>query len=322
MSNIGRSVATAMLILLPLLNVGCIIGSNPPPKEGPQEVGHYPAPPVGVPRPRVAVAPFYVTLDKGFTKGVDLADPAADEMLKLLDGTARFNLIERTRLGQMLREQNILDALEPGEWTHPAKLPGVSYVIIGRILNLSAAADDPAATFGMSKIQQTVGMGKDKNHRVMITVTANVDIRFVDPATGAPRIDLPRSYQRTVDAATMGIDVNDKDVSPGTQLALNQNEAQSIVRTLLDEEIRLMLPQVDTLLQAQAAAPPSLPQTVPPMSQPVGVLPANVPRPGNSAVERRICPECGADVSIYDEFCPNCGAKLPRIFKATTQPLH
>ncbi|HEX4795927.1 MAG TPA: zinc-ribbon domain-containing protein [Humisphaera sp.] len=311
-----------MLLLLPLLDSGCIIASNPPPKEGPQEVGHYPAPPVGVPRPRVAVAPFYVTLDKGFAKGVDLADASADEMLKLLDGTARFNLIERIRLAQMLREQNLLDVLEPGEWTHPAKLPGVSYVVIGRILNLSAAADDPAATFGMSKIQQTMGMGKDKNHRVTISVTANVDIRFVDPATGAPRIDLPRSYQRTADAATMGIDATDKDISPGAQLALNQNEAQTLVRTLLDEEIRLMLPQVDTLLQAQAAVPASLPATVPPMGQPIGTAPANAPKSGTIA-ERRICPECGADVSIYDEFCPNCGARLPRIFRApTSQPVH
>src|SRR5205807_147681 len=47
---------STVMLLLPLLASGCIIASNPPRKEGQQEVGHYPAPPDGVPRPRVAVA--------------------------------------------------------------------------------------------------------------------------------------------------------------------------------------------------------------------------------------------------------------------------
>src|SRR5258708_282789 len=56
-----RTQSLLFLSLLALCISGCTFGPNPAPAPGPMEVGHYPAPPVGVPRPRVALAPFHVT---------------------------------------------------------------------------------------------------------------------------------------------------------------------------------------------------------------------------------------------------------------------
>lgn len=319
-----RIALTCILLSLIPLVAGCTFGGNSAPAHGPIEPGHYPPPPVGVLRPRVAVTPFHVTTDQGFTKTLDLSDAAADEMMKLLDGTARFNLIERVRLTQMLREQNLIDVLEPGEWSRPAALPGVSYLMIGRVLNLSVTADDPAAKFGMSKMKQWVGMGEDKNGRVNVTVTCNVDVRLVDPASGTPRVDVPRAFRKTASAAAWGLNLAaDRDLSA---LSIRQDEAQGLLRLILDDEIRQMLPQVDATLVADttaaAASPARTAQSPPLPAQPAPISAHGGPQT-MPALLRRICPECGADVSVYDEFCPNCGARLPRAdHPAASQPIH
>ena len=307
---------TILLCSLAFLLTGCTFGGNPAPAPGPMEVGHYPAPPVGVARPRVAIAPFHVTTDQGFVKDIDLADLGADEMTKLMDATARFNLIEHVQFRQILREQNLIDVLEPGEWARPAQLPGVNFVVIGRVLNLSATAVDPAEKFGMSKIQKWMGAGEDANHRVNVTVSCNVDVRLVDPATGTPRVDVPQTFRKTAKAATFGIDLTNRDLN---SLALNRNEAQNILRVVLDDELRQMLPQMDSMLQGQTIARNALPVTTAPANAPKTAAPSGS---GTAASNlRRICPECGADVSIFDEFCPNCGAKLPRVaMPAASQP--
>jgi curli biogenesis system outer membrane secretion channel CsgG len=312
--------ALAIMFCLMTMLGGCMAGAKPSAQEAPMEIGHYPAPPVNLSRPRVAVAPFHVTIDRGFASEVDLSDIAADEMLKLMDATARFNLIERVRFGQILREQHLSDVLEPGEWAHPAPLAGVNYVVIGRVLSLSAVAADPAAGFGVSKMQQMVGMGDDRNHRVNVTVSCNVDLRLVDPATGSPRIDIPRVFRRTASAAAFGLDLGDRDLG---NLALKQNESQGILRMILDEELRQMLPQIDGMLQSQANAPPpqSAANAGSSEESASAAKPAAAPTTTSPAL-RRICPECGADVSIYDEFCPNCKARLPHVGGPFTQPAH
>jgi curli biogenesis system outer membrane secretion channel CsgG len=314
--NCNTAMKTLLLCSFAFLLAGCTFGGKPTPTSGPMEVGHYPAPPVGVVRPRVAVAPFHVTTDQGFVKELDLSDPAAEEMMNLMDATARFNLIEHLRFRQMLREQNLIDVLEPGEWARPAQLPGVNFVVIGRVLNLSATAVDPAAEFGMSRIQKWMGGGEDANHRVNVTVTCSVDVRLVDPATGSPRVDVPQTFRKTANAASFGIDLTNRDLN---SLGLSRNDAQNIVRVVLDDELRQMLPQVDSMLQEQSVVRNVIPVTTAPANA------AKIAAPSGSGAAasnlRRICPECGADVSIFDEFCPNCGAKLPRVaMPATSQP--
>ena len=305
-----------LLSLLALLLTGCTFGGHPAPASGPMEVGHYPAPPVGVARPRVAIAPFHVTTDQGFAKDLELADIAAEEMMKLMDGTARFNLIEHVRFRQILRDQNLIDVLEPGEWARPVQLPGVHFIVIGRVLNLSATAVDPAAEFGMSKIQRWMGGGEDANHRVNVTVTCNVDVRLVDPATGSLRVDVPQTFRRTANAAAFGIDLTNRDLNA---LGLSRDEAQNVVRVVLDDELRQMLPQVDSMLQGQTIARSAVPVTTAPTNSAKTAAPSGSGAAASNL--RRICPECGADVSIFDEFCPNCGAKLPRVATpAASQP--
>ena len=84
---------TLLLCSLAFLFAGCTFGGRSAPSSGPMEVGHYPAPPVGVVRPRVAIAPFHVTTDQGFVKDLELSDMGAEEMMKLT--VSEMNMMEK-----------------------------------------------------------------------------------------------------------------------------------------------------------------------------------------------------------------------------------
>jgi zinc-ribbon domain len=129
-----------------------------------------------------------------------------------------------------------------------------------------------------------------------------VNLRLVEPATGTAMSQVAREFRRKANAATFGIDVSQRNLA---SLDLGRDQAAGLLRLALDDAVRQMLPQVDLALQKDQTAPPPGGYDSTPVAQGTGNRPATRP-----AGLRRICPECGADVSAYDEFCPNCGAKL------------
>jgi curli biogenesis system outer membrane secretion channel CsgG len=286
-----------------LLAAGCaLVSSEGRPRGAVQDIGHYSAPPPDAARPRVAVPALRVTTGEGFAKSLDLGTIASDESTKLLTETGRFNLVEGSRLGQLLDDGQLSQVIAPGELLRPVRIPGVRYVLVGRVLNLSVHAEDPAEGFGVAKMRTWAGMDQNVNKRAALTVAASVNLRLVDPASGVAMAEVAREFRQTATAATFGIDLAQRNLA---SLELGRDQAAGLLRLALDDAVRQMLPQVDQLAQNDPSAPPAGGHEPPPMVQVTGSHPTTRP-----AGLRRICQECGADISGYDEFCPNCGAKL------------
>ncbi len=262
--------------------------------------GRYPAGPLNAVKPRVGVPTPMIEPVAGASNASHVEDAAADQLFWVADRSSRFNLIERVRLGEMIDRDGLQGMIRAGELVRPSKLHGVDYLLVCRISGLSIQGGEKPSTVSVANVERLLHVDAPKPK---ITTRAIVDLRLVNPITGAAPASVEDHFVRVCSPESMGLNFESPDAAWG-ELHLNDEQATQVLRIVLDDSMRKFLPRVDALL-IQPAAPAIAGVHTPTTG------PTSRPSQGTSVAKIR-CPECGFDCSTDDEFCPNCGARLLR----------
>jgi curli biogenesis system outer membrane secretion channel CsgG len=267
-------------------------------------VGQYPPAPSGVNKPRVGVPPFSVKAAGGFGGGkADMNDIAADQMTTLLDQSDRFQVIERAQLQKLLDEQNLEGIVKPGELAKTGQVRGVDYLLIGKITNLRVKNETKESGLGLAKVGGLINAGgfDYKKKDIAITTEAGVDIRLVDPTTGAILTSNFSEYKKTDSANAIGVDILGASANSDANIQISEDDKGKILRLALDDSLRKSLPKIDKFLKNQPSktsdAAPARPAA--PTAQ----------TPAQPAAAKKFCSECGKEVPVGTKFCPHCGKK-------------
>jgi len=283
------------------------------------DVGKYPPPPAGAPRPRVGVPPFSVQAQGSFGSGKDVDSLAADQMSTLLEESERFRVIERTQLDKLLKEQNMEGIVRPGEMAKPGQVRGVDYLLIGKVTNLRVKNEKKERGFGLANVGGMFGAADIKKKDVVITTECGVDIRFVDPTTGEVWVANFSEYKRSDTAGAMGVQILGANATSDADIQISEDDKGKILRLALDDAFKKMLPKIDKKLKsgdvksAGDAGSSSLGSSGGAMmNTPAAGAPMSAPSGGGEqpVAAKRFCSECGKEVPPGTKFCPHCGHKM------------
>jgi curli biogenesis system outer membrane secretion channel CsgG len=280
-------------------------------------VGKFDPAPSGIVKPRVGVPPFNVKTGQGFSGGGDLNDLAADQMTTLLHDTDRFEVIERAQLDQLLKEQDMEGIVKSGEMAKRGQVRGVDYLLLGKVSNLRVKREDKSTGFGLAQVGGffNAGGGDYKKTETVITTEAGVDIRLVDPTSGAVKWASTTDFKKTDAASAMGVDILGASAQADAKIEIDEDSKGKILRLALDDAIKKKLKEMDKFLKSREVkstdAGSSAPKTT---ATPAAAAPA-APANSNSAApaagaKQKFCPECGTPVSAEAKFCPKDGKAL------------
>ena len=263
--------------------------------------GHYAARPLTAVKPRTGIAMPVLEVASGFSQEPKTAQAAASQLLWLAERSDRFNLISQTRLTEILGSDNSASLFSPnGELLHPAVLRGMDYLLTCKLTSLSIHGDKKPDTVSVANVESILRISHPKPR---ITTTCIVDLRLVDPAKATTVAQVRDSFDRICSPEAMGLSFPNPDAAWG-ELHLDDDQQQAILRIVLDDALRKLLPEVDAkLTQPTTPAIVIRPATTGPATSPA------IARPRPVAMKIH-CKECGIEVSGDDEFCPNCGAKI------------
>jgi curli biogenesis system outer membrane secretion channel CsgG len=246
------------LSLLPLvLASGCATSSESASADTlTADVGKYPPPPPNLELKRAAVPSFLdATKGKGGSSSEKLGTLAADQLTTLLVNAERFNMIERAQLEQLLKEQDLEGIVDPNELAQPGKVRGVDYLVIGKITNFRVKAEKSETGFGLAKVGNVLGGVDVKNQSTEIKVDVGVDLRVVDPTSGAIVAADFGEYQKTDTVGAFGLEILGANATAAGDLKIDEDNQGKLLRLALDHCIKKMLPKLDRkLLKRQAAA--------------------------------------------------------------------
>jgi curli biogenesis system outer membrane secretion channel CsgG len=315
--SIGRGAVVGSLLVAGVL-VGCSTNKESAQRDVlTSNVGNYPPGPQGVYKPRVGVPPFNVKAEGSFAGG-GLDTLAADQMTTLLDQTERFQVIERAQLDKLLDEQNLEGIVKSDELAKTAQVRGVDYLLLGKVTNLRVKTERNEKGFGLAQVggEYFNAGGMDiKNKSVKLTTEAGVDIRLVDPTTGALLVSNFSEYKKTDTAGAMGVDILGASANADADIEVSEDDKGKILRLALDDAVRKSLPKIDRFLSNQpaktnagAAAPAAAP-AVPTAVVPAPAAPA-ASGGGEAQAAKKFCPNCGAQLQAGAKFCPADGTKI------------
>ncbi len=275
-------------------------------------VGIYDPPPSGIYKARVGVPPFTV---KEKAVGSEVGDLAADQLDTLLVNTDRFNVIERTQLDQLLKEQGLEGIVRGDELAKQAKVRGVDYLLLGKVTNFRVKAEKTATGFGLGDIAGPLGMhvgGFDyKNKKSRVKSEIGVDIRLVDPSTGEVPVAQFGEYNRIDEIGAIGIEVLGTNAEAEADLKIDEDSKGRLLRLALDDAVKKMLRKTDSLLLKKAAEKKA--EEPKPASTTIESAPSTSTAPPSTnqpAVAKKFCASCGKELAAGVKFCPGCGAKV------------
>jgi curli biogenesis system outer membrane secretion channel CsgG len=92
------------------------------------------------------------------------------------------------------------------------------------------------------------------NKSSTITVDCGVDLRLVDPTTGAVAAAEFSEYKKTDTIGAMGIEIIGADAGHQADLKLDSDNKGKVLRLSLDDCLKKMMPKIDRVLLARAKA--------------------------------------------------------------------
>jgi len=298
---------SAVLITLVLLGqlTGCSGWSNskPPTVEDLNVPGRYLPPESPTPRLRVAVAELSAPTVIGTASDLDIPAVGSDELWSLLDSSNRFDLTEHRRLAELLANQKLSDMLVAGKLAHPASVKGFDYLLLTQVTQLSIVKEPPPEKASVEGVKQLLHI--DDSTPQNLVVDAKVELMLVDPHTGAVDVSSPFDFHRIATPQALNLRIANAELGSDQPVKLGDADTHQLLRLVLDNAVRSMLPRIDRFAEATSSHPVQLATTNP------TTAPATTTPPDNATLTASvICPECGAKVSADQEFCPNCGHKL------------
>lgn len=261
-------------------------------------VGVYPPPPPGMVKPRCGVPNFKIIGEGGSRK---LEEFAGAQLGTLAYQTKRFDMIERDQLDQLLTEQNLEGIVKSDEIAKAGQVRGVDYLLYGKVTNLRVKAEKVSRGFGLGDIPLLGVGGFDyKKKDTKIVAECGVDLKLVQPSSGKIVAGHFGEYTRTDSVGAFGIEILGAGAEAEAELEISEDDKGKILRLALDEAVRKMLPDIDSVLEeytkeAKAAAPAAAPAAA---------------APASDTAAKKFCPSCGAKLEAGVKFCGGCGAKI------------
>jgi curli biogenesis system outer membrane secretion channel CsgG len=303
----------AIIYIIALLLAGCSTGGG---GSSTDNVGQYSAAPTGANRPRLGIATFRADDDPGRPLGsAGLGEVAADELAVLLGKTGRFEVVGRAEVASLLERQGLTDLVRPGVMVGTAPLPGVDYLLVGSLTNLSIhkRAESPDVMDRMKNFVRQMPQNKD----VAVTLRCGVGLSIVDPGTGDVVVTNNSELDRTGPAEELGLDVMESMAAtqPGAALPVSEADREQVVRLALDDAIRKSLPKIDRFLASRAGGATALvpvaevaPAAAAATAPTTGSMTA--PAPPTGAASQKPCPTCSTPNDSAATFCRRCGGRL------------
>lgn len=286
--------------------VGCT-GFGNKPRQDPTSFatpGQYSPPPAQNPRWTVGVPEAQLANPTGVVSGIDLGSAASEELVSLVDASRRFNLIEHVRLREMLDSEGDSSMLQPGRLVHPAAVRGVDYLLLAQVQDLSVRKEPDPGKVSVAAMEKLLNVGP--GYKPKLIVSGKVGLWLTDPRTGSVVVFGHSDFQRTATPQDLGLEIKPEEIARPAQVSLGAKDTRTILRLILDDALRQMLPRYDlwasepTLQHHETlAAASSTTRSAGPSTSPTTLPAAFI-----------YCPNCGAPIKGTEEFCPNCGYKL------------
>ena len=218
------------------------------------EVGQYPPPARGVHKKSLAVIDFK---DK---TGGDRGQAGADQMTTLMLKTRRFKIVERERLQDLLKEQNLHGIVAPEQLAEKEKVHGVDLLCFGSITNFEIKHTDYSLSGGiLSSLATSVANyfspipipNLDFDYlKIQLDIHIGVDIRIVDTTTAEVIFADSSDVKRTETARSMGLVIAGISTRPDGSIDIDNDNQGKLLRMALDRAIKKMLPDIDYSLEA------------------------------------------------------------------------
>lgn len=247
------------MALVPLL-AGCTSSSESAHADAMTKmVGVYEPPPAGLQPAKLGIPAFGVKDVQDRSSTAKMSEVAADQATTLAVRTERFDVIERAQLGKLLDEQGLEGIVAAGEMARPAQVRGVDYLLLGKVTNFRVKTEKSSSGFALGRLPipgaggAAAGVGDWRNTNTTVKVDCGVDLRLVDPTTGAVAAAEFSEYTRTDEIGSLGITVLGVGSQSSADLNVDEDSQGKILRLALDECMRKMLPRIDRVLKARAA---------------------------------------------------------------------
>lgn len=219
-----------------------------------QGIGEYPPPPKHITRKRLAVIEFK---DK---TGGKRGEAGADQMTTLLFKTRRFQIIERERLLDLLKEQGLEGIVSPDQLAKKQQVKGVELLCFGSITNFEVKSTKTKNTGGvLSSLANTAANyfspipipNIDFDYeRQELEFHIGVDIRILDTTTGEILFAESSDVKRTDTAKSLGLVIIGISTRPDGSIEVDNENQGKLLRMALDRTIKKVLPDIDYSLEA------------------------------------------------------------------------
>lgn len=194
-------------------------------------ITQYTSPPSGFTAKRIAVLLFKDKTKNSPLKG-DVGNMAIDQMITLLVNSDRFQVIERERLEDLLKEQNLAKEgiVDTATAARIGKVLGAELIFTGSITNWEVKTTKTGTWF--------VVAGTKKRE---VTIDLAVDGRIIDATTSAIVAADSGEIKRVEKVSSTAI----LGIGPKGYIKLDESVAGKQLRLALDQMLKKMIPRID-----------------------------------------------------------------------------
>jgi curli biogenesis system outer membrane secretion channel CsgG len=210
-------------------------------------VGSYAPPAPGFQKKRMAVLHFEDKTGGGKKR----ADAAADQMTTLWVKSQRFRMVERERLQDLLKEQQLVGVVNPEQLVKAGQVLGVELLCYGSITDFEIKKTKSETGGGILRGVGNiigaphVGVLDIDFKKSQLDFHIGVDVRIVDTTTGEVLFAESADMRRTETASGMGLGLAGMSVSSSGEVEVSNENQGRLLRLSLDTVVKKLLPSID-----------------------------------------------------------------------------
>lgn len=242
-----KHVQWILTIAIVALAVGCASTSTEWGSGEVAGVGSYPPPGPGFEKKRMAVLHFEDKTGGGKKR----ADAASDQMTTLWVKTLRFRMVERERMQDLLKEQQLVGVVNPEQLVQAGKILGVELLCYGSITDFEIKKTNTESGGGILRGvggivgAPEIGVLDIDFRKAQLDFHIGVDVRIVDATTGEILFAESADMRRTETASGMGLSLAGLNVSSNGQIEISNENQGRLLRLSLDTVVKKLLPTID-----------------------------------------------------------------------------
>jgi curli biogenesis system outer membrane secretion channel CsgG len=238
---------TLLAIFIIALLAGCASTSSEWGSGEIPDIGVYPPPPAGLRKQRLAVIYFQDKTGGGKKRSA----AAADQMTTLMVKTRRFQVIERERLQDVLKEQDMEGIVNPDQMARTGEVLGADLLCYGSVTDFEVKKTKTQRGGGVLR-----GVGKivGAPHVGVLDVDfksskldfhIGLDVRIVQSTSGEVLFADSADMRRTETADGMGLNLVGLSVSSQGDIQINNENQGRLLRLALDSVVKKLIPEID-----------------------------------------------------------------------------